>query len=104
MVGLKVKITRFISSDQPGFVECQFTDAWNKHYTIVEKIPVLTVEDLDGNSNYPLDGIVACNITGELEDTDGRKLVSIDTKMPWAIETIQGLTKFDILAEDVIEF
>jgi hypothetical protein len=103
MVGIKVKITRFVSNDQPGVVECKFTDAWEMEFRIEEKIPVITTELLDENSDYPRNGVVACEKIEEWEDKDGRKLVTIDIEKPWAIETIDGLTRFDILHKDLVE-
>ena len=103
MIGIKVKITRFISYDQPGLVECKFRDAWNKEFTIEEKIPVVTKNYLDENSEYPQDGFVACERIKKWEDKDGRKIVTIDTEKPWGIETIDGLTQFDILQKDLLD-
>lgn len=103
MIGIKVKITRFISNDQPGVVECKFKDAWDKEFKIEEKIPVVTTSQLNENSKYPQDGVVACEMIKEWEDKEGRKLVTIDIDKPWAIETIDGLTQFDILKKNLIE-
>lgn len=103
MIGIKVKITRLISSDQPGVVECIFKDAWDKEFKIQEKIPIVTTDDLDENSDYPSDGVVACEVIKEWDDTEGRKLVTVDIDKPWSIETIDGLTQFNILQKDLIE-
>lgn len=103
MIGIKVKITRFISNNQPGIVECKFKDAWDKEFKIEEKIPVVTADHLNENSEYPQDGVVACQMIKEWEDKDGRKLVTIDIDKPWAIETIDGLTQFDILKKNLVE-
>ena len=102
MIGIKVKIAHFISNDPPGIVECRFNDAWDREFTIEEKIPVLTTDDLDENSEYPREGVIACEAIKEWDDKDGRKLVTVDIGKPWAIETIDGLTQFDILQKDLI--
>lgn len=103
MIGIKVKITQFTSNDQPGFVECKFTDAWGKEFIIEEKVPIVTTDDLNQSSVYPQDGVVACEKIKEWEDKDGRELVTIDTDKPWGVETIDGLTRFDILQKDLIQ-
>lgn len=103
MKAFKVTITRLISTDQPGFVECMFKDAWGQEYKIEEKIPVVTKEYLDENSEYPKAGVVACEIVRVWEDINKRKLITVNTVRPWAVETVDGLTQFDVLQREVIE-
>lgn len=100
---IKIKITKFISDDQPGFVECMFYDALNKKHIVQEKIPVITEKYLDVNSNYPQDGVIACEIVNESGVLNGIKIVTVDTSRPWGVETIDGLSQFDILEEQLIE-
>lgn len=104
MKGIKVRIIRFISNDQPGFVECSFTDAWDKEFKIEEKVPVVSSDYLDKDSKYPQDGLIACEVIRTWKDETGRQLVTIDIDKPWAIETIDGIKQFDIVQEDLIEF
>jgi hypothetical protein len=97
MKALKIKITKFIDSSQPGFIECRFTDAWNKEHIIHEKVPVITDENLDEYSNYPTEGIVSCEILREYRDENGKSLITISTENPWDISTIEDANTFDIL-------
>jgi len=103
MLGIKVSITRFVSDDQPGFVECRFTDAWGREFVVEEKVPIVTLEDLNEKSVYPRVGTIACKVVKEWTDKEGRKLLTIDTEKPWHIETIDGVQQFDILEKDLIE-
>jgi hypothetical protein len=100
---LKIKITSFISDDQPGFVECKFTDAWSKEHTVEDKVPVATEQDLDADSDYPQDGFIACEVLNEWRDHDGRKIFTVTTERPWAVDTIDGLTEFDLTEEQLID-
>lgn len=100
---IRIKITSFIGNDQLGFVECKFHDAWNNKYTIHDKIPIVTKKYLDANSEYPQEGLIACEIVKKWVDKDGRKILTVSTEKPWAVETINGLTEFDILEEQLIE-
>jgi hypothetical protein len=100
---IRIKITSFISDDQPGFVECKFNDAWNKGHTVQDKVPIVTEKYLDANSDYPQDGIIACEIIKQWVDADGRKIVTVSTEKPWAVDTIDGLKEFDILEEQLTE-
>ena len=103
MRAIKIKIVSFISNDQPGFVECSFFDAWKKEHRVQEKIPVVTEKDLDENSDYPQDGIIACEIIKIWTDKYNRKLYTVSTEKPWDIETLEGLNEFDLLEEQLIE-
>lgn len=71
MIAIKISITKFISNDQPGFVECTFQDAWGKEHFIHEKIPVVTSKDLDANSIYLQEEELDCQIIRKWDDQDG---------------------------------
>ena len=103
MKAIRIKITSFISDDQPGFVECKFNDAWNKEQTVQDKVPIVTEKDLDANSEYPQDGVIACEIIKQWVDKDERKIFTVTTEKPWAVDTIDGLTEFDILEEQLTD-
>lgn len=100
---VKVRIDKFIRDDQPGFVECSFTDAWGKQHIVQDKVPIVTDKDLDANSNYPQEGIIACKVIKKWNDKDGRLIFTVDTEKPWGVDTIEGLTQFDLLDLQIIE-
>jgi hypothetical protein len=100
---LKIKITNFISGDQPGFVECKFSDAWGKKHIVQDKVPIVTEKHLDADSYYPQDGFIACELLKERKDQDGRKIFTITTERPWAVDTIDGLMEFDVTEDQLIE-
>jgi hypothetical protein len=98
----KIQITRFIDDSQPGWVECNFFDAHGKQHIIQEKIPIISNEYLNQNSEYPREGVVACEIIKEWEDKNGRKICSVRSIL-WGVETIDGSTEFDLLEEQITE-
>ncbi len=100
---IRIKVTSFISDDQPGFVECKFNDAWNKEHIVQDKVPIVTEKYLDANSEYPQDGVIACGIIKQWLDEDGRKILTILTEKPWAVENIDVLTEFDVLEDQLTE-
>jgi hypothetical protein len=100
---LKVKITKLISKDQPGFVECSFLDAHNKEWIIHEKAPVVSEEDIDENTNFPKEGYIAAEIIKQWKDEKGRQLVTIDTDNPWRIGSIDGKNHFDVCLDQIME-
>jgi hypothetical protein len=95
---LKVAITRFVDHHQPGFVECSFVDAKGKVHTVIEKIPVVTDEDLTSHSIDPRDGVIAGTVLSRFEVSHGEPLVRISTEMPDHIETQQGESEFEVSA------
>ncbi|RFS14450.1 hypothetical protein [Emticicia sp. C21] len=103
MKAFKVEIIRFADNSQPGFIEARFKDAWDIEHVVIDKVPVLTLEDLDENSDYPKEGVVACEILKKWEDANGRTILTIDTEKPWGIYTIEELTRFDLLEEKLVE-
>jgi hypothetical protein len=100
---IRIRITNFISGDQPGFIECKFNDAWNKEHTIQDKVPIVTDKYLDANSEYPQEGVIACEIIRQWLDSDARTIFTVTTEKPWAVETIDGLMEFDILEDQLIQ-
>ncbi len=103
MKAIKITITSFISDHQPGFVECMFIDAWNKKHIVQDKVPIVTEKDLDASSEYPQEGVIACELLKEWEDKDGRRIITVTTAKPWGVDTIEGLTEFDLLEEHLVE-
>lgn len=79
---IKIKITKFISNDQPGFVECKLTDIHNKEWSFIEKIPVVTTENIEENSDFPLDGYIAGEVVKQWSDEKGRQILTINTQRP----------------------
>jgi len=100
---IKIKITSFISDDQPGFVECKFVDAWSKEHTIQDKVPIVTEKYLDEKSEYPQDGVVACEVIKRWTDQIGRIIFTVSTENPCSVNTLEGLSEFDLLEEQLSE-
>ncbi len=93
---LKVTITRFISKDNPYFIECRFMDVLGKEHIIHEKVPVITHEELDEHSTYPRPGFIACEIMEQYTVAGGSEVVMISTSRPWSVETTEGKTIFEV--------
>ena len=101
MPAVNVQISRFVDAHQPGFVECVLVDASGRSHVIVEKVPVVSDEDLWSTSAYPRPGFIACEIEEEWVDEDGQALVRVSTARPWSIESSTGQTEFVVLASQV---
>ena len=98
MPDLMVRIVRFVDNSQPGWVECEFADAEGRRHLIIEKVPVVTAEDLDADSEYPKQGTVRCEILKRYHNEKGQELVCITTYRPFCIESIEGASEFTVPA------
>jgi len=103
MVGVSVRISRYVDAAQPGWVECRLVDALGYEHVFVEKVPVVTKAHLDAASSFPEAGHIACIVVDTNERDDGRQLVRIDTQKPWGIESTAGRSQFDVLSEQLCE-
>jgi hypothetical protein len=95
---ISVQIVRFVDSHQPGWVECELVDAEGRRHIIIDKVPVLTGEDLDADSEYPTLGSVPCKVLKRYQDKNGRQLVCVSTARPTDIESKEGLSEFTVPA------
>jgi hypothetical protein len=82
MLGVRVRISRYIDAAQPGWVECRLVDALEYEHVFVEKVPVVTKAHLDAASSFPEAGYIACIVVDRNERDDGRQFVHIDTQTP----------------------
>lgn len=96
---LTVQILRFVDEQFPGWVEYKFVDATGRAHSFIEKIPIVTNEDLDADSGYPQPGVVGCEIVKQFQDDKGRRLVCITTSRPGSIETAERLSEFTVSAD-----
>jgi len=74
MTCLRVEIVGFVDESFPGFVRCAFADVNGDRHTFIEKIPVVTTQDLWSDSIYPQLGTVPCEKVESVEGTTDRGL------------------------------
>lgn len=104
MKAIKISITSFIDNDQPGWVECKFHDAHGTEHIVHDKVPIVTTKYLNANSEYPQNGVIACEVVREWKDDNGKTVFTVDTSKPWVVETIEGIAQFDVFEEQLTEF
>ncbi len=101
MFFVTVQITRFVDKHFPGFVECMLIDAYGRSHLFIDKVPVVSNENLGPSSQYPCDGGIRCTIETEYTDERGRLIVKISTEYPDHVDSIVGDTHFVMLASQV---
>jgi len=102
-LGLKIEIIEFADNGQPGFVNSIFTDALGQEHKIFDKIPVVTDEYLDENSQYPREGIVGCVIIDENPDKNNPDIVKINIDEPLRISTTNDETLFFVFKNQITD-
>jgi hypothetical protein len=100
-LNLRAQITRWVSDDNPGIVECRFTDRFNREWTLVEKRPVVTAADIWSDSQFPQPAYIGCEIISRGRDDAGREIAEISTEKPWGMETTDGATRFHVFADQL---
>ena len=103
MTYIRIQIVRFADPAQPGWVEAELTDAFGQTSRFVEKVPVVAAAPLDETSDYPQPGGLACRVVRRWHDAAGRELVTVDTGLPWGVESTGGRASFDLLPGQVVE-
>jgi hypothetical protein len=104
MIGISVLITKYVSDDpQPGIVECQLLDAYGNEWIFLEKTAIVALGHLDADSDYPQPGVIAGEMMKQWQDMNGQEIVSVNTEKPWGIETLTGVSRFDVLRSQLIE-
>jgi hypothetical protein len=104
MIGIRISITRFVSDDQPGIVECQFSDAQARTWKFIEKSAVVSFESLDAKTSYPRPGVIACKIISRSRDTNGSEVILVDTEHPWGVESVDGAMRFEVFPLAMVEW
>jgi len=77
MTYLRIDIVGFADESFPGFVHTDFTDASGNCHTFLEKIPVVTTQNLWRDSTYPQPGMMPCDRVECLHDGEGRALARV---------------------------
>lgn len=98
---VRAQITRWVDDHFPGFVECRLTDRLGCEWTFVEKLPVVTDENLWSDSQFPRPVFIACEIVSRGLDESGNETVEISTERPSGIEALDGTTSFQVLASQL---
>ena len=65
MPSVRIEIVRYLDDGYPGFVECRVADRSGRVWSFVEKVPVVTTEDLGPDTLYPRPGEIGCEVLGK---------------------------------------
>jgi hypothetical protein len=103
LTGIRATITRFVDDYQPGVVECRFVDAHGAEHVFVLKTPYVTSEWLAADSTYPVPGSIACRVIANNKTVQGDGVITVDTREPDAVESLAGISRFEVFADQLTE-
>jgi hypothetical protein len=99
--GIRVSIVRFVDAHQPGWVECRLIDATGQHHVFIEKVPIVSLEQLSTDTVYPRPGAIACRVIAE--PADKADAVTVDTDELWGVTSRDGRSQFDVFRQDLVD-
>jgi hypothetical protein len=83
--------------DQPGFAKCRFKDSNGIEINLIEKIPVLTTEQIDENTILP----TTISLPGFVSKKDYETKEIIKFSADYYIEDVDGNSDFMIFRKDL---
>lgn len=90
MIVLKVNIIQIIDfSFYPGICEAVLVDAQGKEHHFIEKIPIVTAEDLDLTTIFPVQGGIRGEIVERLDN-----MLKVSIEKPDHVESVEGISEF----------
>ena len=98
-----VQIVRWVDESFPGFVECVLVDAAGMEHRFVDKVPVVSLDDLQPTSCFPCEGTIGCEVEAAWKDAAGRSVARISTERPWGVASTTGRTRFVVLSSQVVQ-
>ena len=102
MYNIKISIIGISDTSFPIWVECVLYDAFGNKHIFIEKSPVVAGHSITLESVFPQLGIIECELVKKWKDSSGQKIMRVNTKKPWGIESTDGLNIFDILENQII--
>jgi hypothetical protein len=94
MPKIAIQLLRFVDDHQPGFVEFELCDAYGHQHLFVEKIPVVTLLNVNSTSSFPISEKLDCTIALKRTSIDSTIQFEVDTTAPWGVVSNTNQSKF----------
>ena len=97
---VRCEIVRWVSDEpQPGWVEASIVDARGRRWSFFDKPPVFSDGDVRQSSDFPLPGVIRCEVVSSSHADDGVEIVEV--RLLDGVESTEGATRFLVRAEEV---
>jgi len=103
MTNLKINILNYEDNSNPGWVKCSFKDIFSKEWNLVEKVPVVTEEYLDENSDYPAPGLLECEIVSKRPNIDNESVFTIDISNTYVLNVDYSKVLVDVFEHQLVQ-
>lgn len=100
-MNIRAEITKAIDTNFPPSVQCSFRDINGMNHVFQDKAPIFTTQSISSNETFPLYGVVRCTFFKE-RWINGKKIITVNTKQPDDLESINGLSAFDLFENQFI--
>lgn len=91
---IRAQAVRWVSDDQPGWIEVCLVDADRREHRIVEKVPVLTDRNVTAASPFPTEFWLRAD-TGDVDNE------RVQVTLAHAVETTEGRSAVQVRIADV---
>jgi hypothetical protein len=99
---VQVTILGWHENYPPGIVECSLVDRFGRDWRIALKYYDATKEELGPDSQYPLSGLVSCQVLERGMDRDGGSIAKIELDVPLENLSEKAVDQFEILTGQLI--
>jgi hypothetical protein len=103
MNAVKCEVVRWLSDEpQPGWVEASMVDAQGRRWSFFDKPAILSDQGIVKSSEFPLSGLIRCEIVPANQRDGGVEVVEI--RLHDGVESAEGSTRFIVRADAVISW
>jgi hypothetical protein len=97
---LVIDIVEYTQNDFPGWVRCKLIDSMGKEHYFNEKVPIVSVENINKNTTFPQKGY----IRGEIIEVVNKKhgIIAFGTLKPDGVESENGNNLFLVYESQII--
>ena len=93
---LEIEIIEYTDDAFPGWVKCKFIDIAGKTHYIYEKVPVVSLENINSNTLFPIKGSIRGKIIDKNNDS-----VCFSSLEPDNISTSDGEDTFFVSEKQI---
>ena len=93
-----VSIVGFVEEHQPNIIDFMLRDAFDQEWRFHDKVPMVSIEDINEHSSYP----VRCTVLKRFVDESGRAMAVIDTMVPDSIATLGEEHVFTVADDQIL--
>jgi hypothetical protein len=100
MNAVRCEVVRWLSDEQPGWVEASIVDAQGRRWSFFDKPTIFSDDVIRATSEFPLPGVIRCEVVSSDQGDGGIEVVEV--RLLDGVESAEGLARFLVRADEVI--